>query len=337
MSSDIDYPFLHRAVTKGSLPMVEDCLSMGYNVNSLNVNGRSPLHIACSDSNIAMDIFNLLLEQKPDLELKNRCGETALHIAVEWKQQRLVEVLVKHGSKLDSKDVFGNTPLHIAALNGSYNISKILAEGDIEIDTKNTWGKTPLHLSVLSQSTEVTRFLLGKGADPRIKDTSGSSPIHSASAAILQIMIENKVSLETTNINGRTPHHLATAKGDICKVKLLLKNCVHVNSVDMQMATALHAATDASISSLLLEAGAVVDHQDKSGNTALHRAAQQGLVDVAQQLLEAGANRHMGNNKGALPLHLAAANNSIGVAKILFKADNKVNKITLFLTHQSKV
>ena len=149
-------------------------------------------------------------------------------------------------------------------------------------------------------------------------------------------MIENKVSLETTNINGRTPLHLATAKGDICKVKLLLKNGVHVNSVDIQMATALHAVTDAGISSLLLETGAVVDHQDKSGNTALHRAAQQGLIDVAQQLLEAGANRHMGNNKGALPLHLAAANNSIGLAKILFKADNKVNKDNTILNSSIK-
>ena len=118
MEREIDYPFLHRAVSKGSLSMVKESLACGYNVNSLNTNGRSPLHIACSDSNISSEIIELLLAQNPNLGLRNKCGETALHFAASENRVDVAKLLLAHSANINATAVNGRykglTPLQVA-------------------------------------------------------------------------------------------------------------------------------------------------------------------------------------------------------------------------------
>ena len=52
-------------------------------------------------------------------------------------------------------------------------------------------------------------------------------------------------------------------------------------------------------------ASSVVNATDLKGNTALHKAAQQGKVDVGQVLIAAGADRRARNNDGQTPMDCA--------------------------------
>ena len=324
MEREIDYPFLHRAVSKGSLSMVKESLACGYNVNSLNTNGRSPLHIACSDSNISSEIIELLLAQNPNLGLRNKCGETALHLAVESRQKRLVECLLAQGARVDLKDVFGNTPLHTAAINSLPDIASKLLKVTVDINRRNSWGQTPLHLSVLAGDAEGTIQLLAAGADPTIHDRNGQTTLHVASPEIIQIMMNNNISLELTDINGRTPLFSAAIEGELEKVSYLIANNAYINALDINLSTALHEATHPKVTKCLLEAGIAIDHQDREGNSPLHKAAQRGLLAIVNQLIDAGANSFLGTNKGALALHLAAGENHVEIVKMLDKYNDKV-------------
>ena len=54
-----------------------------------------------------------------------------------------------------------------------------------------------------------------------------------------------------------------------------------------------------------LERGADVNHQDKTGRTALHRAAETGCQAVAKQLLGRGADPNSEDSDGCSPLDRA--------------------------------
>lgn len=57
---------------------------------------------------------------------------------------------------------------------------------------------------------------------------------------------------------------------------------------------------------LLCSAGAKVDAQLGSGDTALHHAAARGCMEAIRALLAAGAPLHAKNARGRTPLHQAA-------------------------------
>ena len=66
----------------------------------------------------------------------------------------------------------------------------------------------------------------------------------------------------------------------------------------------------------MLLAGVPVNTHDEQGETALHWAAYNNLVDVVNNLLK---NEAIKNGFGSTPLHWAAGNNNMKVVKILLQ------------------
>jgi len=58
---------------------------------------------------------------------------------------------------------------------------------------------------------------------------------------------------------------------------------------------------------LLLAAGADVDRQDRAGATALFYAAEAGLFELAELLVKGGANAQLANLSGLTPIEIAEA------------------------------
>ena len=76
-----------------------------------------------------------------------------------------------------------------------------------------------------------------------------------------------------------------------------------------------------SITNLLLQAGATVDAVDNYGQTALHRAAMYGKIQVVEALLNAGADKAVkatsGYYRGKTALDLAQEENYPTIVKLL--------------------
>jgi len=102
-----------------------------------------------------------------------------------------------------------------------------------------------------------------------------------------------------------------------------IKDGIDVNGVSRNGNTALHYASEASLScvKLLVEAEADVNPIGRKGNTPLHIAASLGEAAITPLLIEAGANIHAENDYGWQPLQTAAHRGDAEIVQVLLKAE----------------
>ena len=93
---------IHLVNRQPQLDWVGFLLSKGANPNVGDANGDTPLIIA---SRIGFDdAARVLLRYKANVDAVNRRGETALIVAVQQRQPRMVELLMKSGADPDKTD-----------------------------------------------------------------------------------------------------------------------------------------------------------------------------------------------------------------------------------------
>ncbi|KAG9336277.1 hypothetical protein JZ751_002624 [Albula glossodonta] len=131
---------------------------------------------------------------------------------------------------------------------------------------------------------------------------------------------------------GRTPLHLASYKGHIEVVHILLRAGCDLDVQDDGDQTALHRAAvvgHTDIISALIQEGCALDRQDKDGNTPLHEVAWHGFSQSVKLLVKAGCNVHAKNKAGNTPLHLVCQNGHTQSSRVLLlggsRPDSKNN------------
>ncbi|HUQ88131.1 MAG TPA: ankyrin repeat domain-containing protein [Vicinamibacterales bacterium] len=121
----------------------------------------------------------------------------------------------------------------------------------------------------------------------------------------------------------------AAARGDRDAVKTLLKSAADVNAAQGDGMTALHWAAmngDIELAQMLIFAGANVRATTRLGAyTPLYLASQQGHGKVIQALIKAGADVKSGTPNGTTPLMVAAASGEIDAVRALIDAGADVN------------
>jgi ankyrin repeat protein len=121
---------LHVAANTGEIKMMKLLFEYGgkNNLNKVNNNGLTPLHVACLSSNANLEVVQCLLD---------------------------------HGANIDIVDIDTN-PLHCAVLKGNFDIVKVLAlsHKPQELDYKNVL-RTALRTATELGRTEIAQFLSG--------------------------------------------------------------------------------------------------------------------------------------------------------------------------------
>lgn len=112
-------------------------------------------------------ILRLLLGAGADLDVRDRYGHTALHLAVLcWGGA--VEELLKWGADVNARDGNGNTPLHLAALNPPSNWAvAVLLRSGADPMLRNLDRRAPICLCGAATSPEAWQCLTdARGAHP---------------------------------------------------------------------------------------------------------------------------------------------------------------------------
>ena len=146
------------------------------------VSGHTVLHEAATLG--YEDTVKQLLRYMPVLEDRQHEGKTALFLAAESNNEKVVEVLLGHAPKAQvfTQSNSGDTPVHKAATLGHKALELLLSTQDSSrcLDHKNEFGETPVWIALRHQNFEGFRRLKERGASLSIADNNRENLLHIA-------------------------------------------------------------------------------------------------------------------------------------------------------------
>jgi uncharacterized protein len=244
----------------------------------------------------------LLLEAGADINKSTAEHGNALVIASASSREDLALFLLKAGADPDSKDENGVTALHHAHQNG---LSRL-------------YGMTydPVYRIRPNNMPRLVRALLEAGSDPNaqiangyrigpairsdcesVTDMVGATPFMlaaiSADPALLRLLNDYEADPQIGTSDGTTPLMVAAKS-----------SCNDDNQDDNLSAQNKEQSLQAVMA--IVEMGADINAANKSGETALHKAAFSGTESVVQYLADKGAIIDVVNKNGETPWSMAS-------------------------------
>ncbi|RZC39891.1 Ankyrin repeat domain containing protein [Asbolus verrucosus] len=183
-------------------------------------------------------------------------------------------------------------------------IREHLKNPNANVNAKNKNYETPLLAAIRIPNKEISlqivRTLIDTNANINSQDYQGDSPLHE----ITRIYLKNETHDRIFNLIIEFP------------------NC-DVNSRNLLGEVPLHLVTSVCVAEKLIQHGAIVNKQDNSGNTPLHRLTSH--AEICEILIKNAANVNCKNVNGLTPLHEAVFRNSEEIVKLLLKCEADPN------------
>jgi hypothetical protein len=153
---------IDRHVGDANLALVQLLLSAGAPVNAVNSYGHTPLFLAVDLGHTG--IVKALLDAGADPGIFDNKGLTPLHAAVSQgstKALDMVPVLLGH-APVDLEDKAGDTALHLAAQLGDVRMVQLLLDHGAEPQAVNSKQQTALETAILFMQPGVVKLLLSR-------------------------------------------------------------------------------------------------------------------------------------------------------------------------------
>lgn len=263
-----------ETIYDNNIQALREYLELG-DINVLNDRGMSLLHTAIVFSN--SDIFNLLLENYINVNLKDKQGCTPAHLCVSYNRLGFLKMLIRHNADLKIKNNDGQTPLYKACLLGKENMIALLLES--------------LSFDLYEEDNNEETIFMGL--------------VRSRNLNLLNKVIVDKDIIDKPNFKGEAPIHIAAKSGDVKVLDYLITHGAFVNLKTNQGETPLFYAIKArsyDCVDLLLQHGAILDCKNKSGEKAIDLIEADSMIDFIN---EKSIKYKYEQYKISFPLHYA--------------------------------
>jgi ankyrin repeat protein len=310
------------AILKEDLPRIEKILKANANPNKAAKDGKSPLHYAVR---LGMaDVADMLLDAGAQINPRDKELKNPLFDALQApKPLDMVAFLLEQGVSADLPDTRGRVPLHDACEKADLPVLRALlaaTENPARPDARST---QPLHLICEHGDVDAVQVVLFERVSVFASDAGGDSCLHIAAAraetdvAHYLLTTEAALLVNSVNLLGRTPLHMAVLKGHEKLARAMIAAGANVNQPDNKGYTPLHEAAEAgnlAMVKALIQSGADVAKSQASHHTtplilAIRNAAngQKDSAEIIHLLLEHNADINTADKDGVTPLMAAAA------------------------------
>ncbi|KRG06356.1 uncharacterized protein Dmoj_GI11891, isoform B [Drosophila mojavensis] len=255
-------------------------------------------------------------------------GHTALQAASQNGHIEVIQVLLRHSVDVEIEDKDGDRAVHHAAFGDEAAVIEILAKAGADLNARNKRRQTSLHIAVNKGHLNVVKTLLTLGCHPSLQDSEGDTPLHDAISKehdeMLSLLLDFGADITLNNNNGFNALHHAALKGNPSAMKILLTKTNRPWIVEEKKDdgyTALHLAAlnnHVEIAELLVHMGkANMDRQNVNQQTALHLAVERQHVQIVKLLVQDGADLNIADKDGDTPLHEALRHHTLSQLKQL--------------------
>lgn len=272
-------------------------------------------------------------------------GYTALQAASQNGHLEVIKLLLHQKADVEVEDKDGDRAVHHAAFGDESGVIALLASAGADLNARNKRRQTALHVAVNKGHGGVVKTLLELGCHPSLQDLEGDTPLHDTIAKkrddMLTMLLDHSADIMLTNNNGFNALHHAALRGNPSAMCILLMKLPRRWIVDEKKDdgyTALHLAAlnnHVEVAELLIRQGkANMDVQNHNLQTALHLAVERQHPQIVRLLIREGANLNIPDKDGDSPLHEALRNHTLSQLKQLQDA-NDVGKLLMGLGSQS--
>ena len=268
----------------------------GSDIDAVDIHGRTPLHIAAANG--LADAVNVLLQNKPKLELRDKFGKTPLEVAVEN---------CTAGSKTSPFVVRGRfCELHQYLRDHEMVVYLLLSSGAAFKRCKRNVSSL-LHHAITKSKPYIAQLLFLKGASLNCKDYQGRTPL----IAFLNNggdwtewpfkHVETSAKIECKKPFNFSAIHLFC----FFPPRMEENNFFQLITCDDQSCSSRNPPLKRAVENHKLKYR-VIDHcLDSEGFTPLHRAAQGANLVAVRSLIKIGANLTLLSPQGQDALTLA--------------------------------
>ena len=190
MFVDYERP-LHRAVSNEDIDEVKMLLAKGANVNAKdkNYSGITALFVAVEDGNLKM--VETLLDFGAKVNARDNEKRTPLMNLDEDAAPELVELLLRYGAKVNAVDKEGNSVLIFSSNRINAEVLRILLTHGAAVNAQNKDGQTALMNAAEADNLENVKVLLSAGADVNLKNSDGETALSLASGDEIKELLKN--------------------------------------------------------------------------------------------------------------------------------------------------
>ena len=322
---------LHIAVRHNHLEDVKKILHrQSVDVNGLNSEHETPLHLACYLNHKHKEIVNVLIAFGADPFIKKFNGLTSYQMCNYDMLFLMKRLLLQYNLWIDSPILTdGDTPLHTAIRQGEIDkVQRIIVKQVIDVNAINSNHETPLHVACVLGYKLIARIVVSNGGDLYKRDCYNNTPIHRAVSkghadVVDSLITKFECDPKVTGYQGRTLLHFACGVGHLELVTMLIeKYDLSPFAADAVKQTPLHIAAShgqEQVADLLISKyNFPVDCTSGGCYTPLHLACYCGHISLVKQLvLDHKADLKVCNDFLDTPLHLAALGGHTDFVKML--------------------
>jgi len=254
---------LPAAAAKGHTTIAQKLIDSGADVKGEY--GATALMMAAYYANL--DVTQLLLSHRANVNAVNSDGETALHYAARADREsvEIVRILLQKGADVNVRDRDGTTALMKVIEKWRPELALLLLEHNADTTAQTKRQVTALMYAAANNQASLIGPLVAKGADINARNDRGETALMWATGAVGRI-----------------------SKPEV--VGALLTNGAHINAVDNNGWSALMFAAaqgEADVVRILMSRGADPNLKSKEGETALVIATKGEHKETARVLREA--------------------------------------------------
>eukprot|EP00439_Symbiodinium_sp_Y106_P025803 s1127_g3.t1 len=166
-----------QASCMGRVDVVNLLLEARANVELSCTGARTALHFATCMGHI--DIVSLLLEARAHTDFSNDTGVAALHVAALLGHVDIANLLLKARANAWANTESPGKHLQIAACEGNIDIVHLLLEARASMDSRSDWG-TAMVSAANWGHVDIVNLLLEAGANTDLSDSRGVTALHHA-------------------------------------------------------------------------------------------------------------------------------------------------------------